>query len=83
MLVRTQVQLTEEQLQALKGLAKERGISIAELIRQSVDQFIQSPQILTKEDRIERAMSVVGKFHSGHHDISENHDRYLDDIYHS
>ena len=83
MLVRTQVQITEEQMRALKNLAKERGTSIAELIRQSVDQFIQSPEILTKENRIQRGMSVAGKFHSGHHDISENHDQYLDDIYRS
>ena len=36
-MIRTQVQLTEEQARALRNLASARQVSVAELIRQSVD----------------------------------------------
>lgn len=36
-MIRTQIQLTEEQARALKALAAARHVSVAELIRQSVD----------------------------------------------
>jgi predicted DNA-binding ribbon-helix-helix protein len=35
-MVRTQVQLSEAQVRALKQIAAERGVSVAELIRQSL-----------------------------------------------
>lgn len=38
-MVRTQVQLTEAQIRALKRLETDRGVSMAELIRQSVFSF--------------------------------------------
>ena len=40
-MIRTQIQLTEEQAQRLKTLAAEQGKSVAELIRQSVDETIK------------------------------------------
>lgn len=39
-MVRTQIQLTEEQSFFLKQIAMEEQVSIAELIRQSVDVLI-------------------------------------------
>jgi hypothetical protein len=41
-MIRTQVQLTEEQVRALRNLASVRQVSVAELIRQSVDTLIRS-----------------------------------------
>jgi hypothetical protein len=80
-MVRTQIQLTEEQAEALKSLAAEQRVSVAELIRQSVDQLIQSTENLSRTERRKRAMSVVGMFHSGQHDISSRHDDYLAESY--
>lgn len=37
--IRTQIQLTEQQAQPLQALAKRRGVSMAELIRQGVDHL--------------------------------------------
>ena len=37
-MVRTQIQLTEEESEALKCEARRTGLSVAELIRQSVDR---------------------------------------------
>ena len=40
-MVRTQIQLTEEQAEGLKRLAAERGVSMAELVRQSVQRLLE------------------------------------------
>lgn len=74
-MIRTQIQLTEEQMRHLKILAAERGISIAELIRQSVDAFATPAG--NAEARRQRAIAVAGRFRSGKRDVSSQHDRYL------
>lgn len=80
-MVRTQIQLTEEQARILKQLANDRGISVAELIRQSINRFIQNtPQPTTEEIR-ERALAIIGAFSSEEADLSVDHDRYLVEIY--
>ena len=71
---RVQVQLTEEQVAALRKLAESTGEGMSATVRGAVDDLI------TKHERDalwERAMSVVGKFHSGLGDLAENHDYYL------
>ncbi|HYA12030.1 MAG TPA: CopG family transcriptional regulator [Thermodesulfovibrionales bacterium] len=76
-MVRTQIQLTEEQAKALKKMALSRHLSIAELIRQAVDSFIKTGAVIDIEERRRRALDVVGRFSSGKHDISKEHDKYL------
>jgi predicted DNA-binding protein len=39
-MIRTQIQLTEEQAARLKAVAARRGISMAEVIRQAVDSAV-------------------------------------------
>ena len=80
-MVRTQIQLTEDQSRALKSLAARQGKSVAELVRQSVDQMIRSEGIIDLEERRRRAIAAAGRFHSGHDDLSTNHDRYLAEDY--
>ncbi len=73
-MIRTQIQLTEEQAQALRRLAAERGVSIAELVRQAVDRVLADrPEAALRA----RLVASLGGFHSGRSDISEEHDRYL------
>jgi hypothetical protein len=76
-MIRTQVQLTEEQARALKSLASARQVSVAELIRQSVDTLIRSSGEIGPEERRRRAIAAAGRFHSGVSDISTKHDEYL------
>ena len=82
-MVRTQIQLTEAQVQALKQLAAQRGASMAELVRQSIDQFIVVSK--TGEDdrkaKRQRAKLLGGLFHSGLSDLGRNHDHYLVEAY--
>jgi len=80
-MIRTQIQLTENQVQALKKIAASRHVSVARLIRQAVDTMIKSSPMVDPEERYKRAMDIVGKFHSGKHDVSEKHDDYLMDAY--
>ena len=80
-MVRTQIQLTESQVHALKKIAASRHVSVARLIRQAIDTMIQSGPLVDREERYKRAMDIVGKFCSGKRDISKEHDDYLVDAY--
>jgi Ribbon-helix-helix protein, copG family len=76
-MIRTQVQLTDRQLKALRHASSATGRSVADLIRQGVDQYLAGQSGLGREERIERAISLAGKFSSGLTDVSANHDRHL------
>jgi hypothetical protein len=79
--VRTQIQLTEEQANALKKLALSRHLSIAELIRQAVDNILKSNTAIDMEERKKRAIEAAGKFSSGKRDIAREHDKYLTEAF--
>jgi len=80
-MVRTQIQLTEEQARALKKMAASRHLSSAELIRRAVDIMIKSGPGADPEDRRKRALDIAGKFSSGKSDVSRKHDKYLADAF--
>ncbi len=90
-MIRTMVQLTEEQLKALKELAKARKTSVAHLVRESVAQYVVAASDETdREEKRRRALEFIHKLQSGElqfHDIegktdvSVNHDEYLAEIY--
>ena len=80
-MVRTQIQLTEDQAKALKKIAQSRHLSVAELIRKAVDTVIKSSSVIDVEERRKRAMDIVGKFGSGKSDVSKKHDLYLTEAY--
>lgn len=80
-MVRTQIQLTEDQAKALKKIAQSRHLSVAELIRKAVDTVIKSSTVMNVEERHKRALEIVGKFGSGKRDVSKKHDLYLTGAY--
>lgn len=75
-MIRTQVQLTDEQSRRLRRLAAERGVSMAALIREGVERLLAADEPARDRDR---ALAVVGRYGSGVPDVSEEHDRYLAD----
>ena len=81
-MVRTQIQLTEEQAKRLREIAMDNRESIASLIRRAIDQFLLSGK-LDKTGLYRQANSVVGKHKSEKDDISVEHDRYLDEDFKS
>jgi Ribbon-helix-helix protein, copG family len=77
-MIRTQIQLTEEQAAKAKRLAAERGVSMAEVIRELIDR---EPDRDDRTERFARALAAVkrGGFRDrgGKTDVSLEHDRYL------
>jgi len=74
---RTQVQLTDKQIESVRTIAAKKEVSMAEIIRMSVDSFIQKEASNIRLQQKKRALSVVGKFSSGLNDLAQNHDKYL------
>ena len=64
-MVRTQIQLTEEQAKALKKMAASRHLSSAELIRRAVDSMIKSGPGAEPEERRQRAIEIAGQIQLG------------------
>jgi uncharacterized protein YgbK (DUF1537 family) len=90
-MIRTMVQLTEEQMKALKELAKARKTSVAKLVRESVAQYVvAAPKQASMEEKRKRALAFIKYIEDhpqefrdieGKTDVSINHDKYLAEIY--
>jgi hypothetical protein len=82
-MIRTQVQLTPEQVKNLKRLSAATGQSIAELVRQGVDQMFAGKGAPSREEQRQRSLQALGRFKSRRIDIGREHDRYLAEIFKS
>lgn len=76
-MIRTQVQLTEEQFAALKAASAAEGVSVAELIRVALDRLMETRGVAGLKERKERAAAVAGRFRSGLANLAERHDEYF------
>ena len=81
--VRTQIQLTEEQARALKARARDEERSMADLVRESVSEYLVRRPARDRRALLARARALTGQFHSGYPDVAENHDRHLDEAFNS
>ena len=80
-MIRTQIQLTEQQMRKLRRVARANGISLAEAIRRLIDRGIEEA-LPDRSILYSRASTVVGAFRDdGASDVSEKHDEYLDGAY--
>lgn len=85
-MVRMMIQLTEEQVKALKEMAKARKTPVAKLVRESVAQYVATSSQLSAEERMKRAnaiRAIAGKYSDieGATDLSVNHDKYLEEAF--
>lgn len=85
-MVRMMVQLTEDQVKALKEMAKSRKIPVAKLVRESVAHYVASSAKISAQERRKRAdaiRSIAGKYRDVQRagDLSTNHDKYLEDAF--
>ncbi len=67
-----QVYLRPEQLDRLRALAEQRGVSVAELVRQGVDLLLAEAP--ADHDPL---LDIVGMVEGGPPDLAEKHDEYL------
>ncbi len=81
-MIRTQIQLTENQYARLKELSTRTHKSLAELIRDAVERLLMTEQP-SRAALYRQAQAVVGKYMAGAEDISVKHDQYLDDVFSS
>ena len=74
-MIRTQISLDERQMEGLRALARQRNVSMAELVREAVDALLAAPS----PDARERARSVVGRYRSGvpGNSFARDHDEAL------
>jgi hypothetical protein len=79
-MVRTQIQLQEDQLRRVRELAHREGISISEVIRRAVERVLEEGERERRWQK-ERALSAVGRFASGLREVSREHDRYLEEAF--
>lgn len=80
-MIRTQIQLTAEQSRRLKRIAQRKGISVAEVIRQSIDIVTVSEGMPDRDEMKARARLLFGKYQDNASDVSERHDRYLSEAF--
>jgi hypothetical protein len=76
-MIRTQVQLTEEQAQVLRQAAAAEHISMAEVIRRAIDEW-RSRRGSAPPAELRRRALAVPSFDMGADDVAERHDRYWD-----
>ena len=76
-MLRTQIQLPEEQVAMLKKMAAADNKSMAEIIRQSVDFYAKHKSLDGNLQRRKQAMAAAGRFRSGIKDLSSSQDDYL------
>jgi hypothetical protein len=74
-----QIQLTEEQAEAVRRLARRRGVSIAAIVREAAQSLIDRGAV--DNERRARAREVVGRYASGRGDVAREHDRELSDLF--
>jgi len=78
-MVRTQIQLSESEAEAVKRLARERSVSMAAVIRDAVDRYVERESGASLSERWRRSVASVGGFHSGVADLSQRHDEEFAD----
>ena len=81
LMIRTQIQFSETQIQALKSRAAREHASVSELVRQAVDAWVAAENLAAPDERRRRAIEASGRFASGLHDVAAHHDKYLADAY--
>ncbi|MBI5970999.1 MAG: CopG family transcriptional regulator [Deltaproteobacteria bacterium] len=80
-MIRTQIQMTEGQVEKLKKMASMEHRSMADLIRQAVDGLVAAKSGINTEERRARAIAAAGRFHSNISDLSASHDAHLAKAY--
>ncbi len=77
---RTQIQITSDQARWLKKRAAEENVSMAEIIRISLDRTIQKEGFASQGELRRRAIKAAGAL-QGPPDLASKHDQHLSEAY--
>ena len=83
-MVRTQIQLTEEQYRQLKRWAEHRHISLSEAVRRCVSERLATEKTApTRVALVREAMTAAGAYRDpeGARDVAREHDAHLAKAY--
>jgi hypothetical protein len=83
-MVRTQIQLPEEQYRLLRRWARRLGISLSEAVRRCVaDRLAAEEATPSRDDLVRSALAVCGKYEDpeGARRVAVDHDRHVADAY--
>lgn len=76
-MVRKQLYLKKEQDALLKYLAKQRGISEAEVVREALERLANESKAPETSKGRDPLLDLIGLIPDGPPDLAENHDKYL------
>jgi hypothetical protein len=76
-MTRIPIRFNEAQVELVRALARQKGVSVAEVIRRAFDIMVRSAAFPDQANQRRRAIAAIGRFASGHPDISDHHNRYL------
>ena len=78
-MVRVHVQFPPEEYDRIREIAARKGVSMAQVVRESVEAYLATPP----RDRWEAIFAVAGKYGGDGppEDVGREHDRYLDEAY--
>ena len=80
-MIRTQIQLTEEQAEALRARAAAEGRSMEEVVHEGIDLLLRCSKTMDRQAIKNRSLKAIGRFRSGVSDLSSEHDRYLGEAF--
>jgi hypothetical protein len=80
-MIRTQLQLSEEQARALRELAAREDRSMADLVREALDLLLSRRRraFAPRAELVARALAVAGRYRSGASDLARRHDQAFAD----
>jgi hypothetical protein len=73
-MIRTVIQLTEEQATRLRSLAERQGISVAALVREGIEAVLAQDE---RAAQTQRFVAAAGILSGGPTDLAYRHDDYL------
>jgi Arc/MetJ-type ribon-helix-helix transcriptional regulator len=76
-MIRTQIQLTDEQARALRKIAAAEGRSMADVVRDGLSLLLRGRATADREAVKRRSLAALGRFRSGAPDLASEHDRHL------
>lgn len=83
-MVRTQIQLSEDQYRRLRKWARRIGVSLSEAVRRCVaDHLAVEETAPSREERVRSALTICGKYAEPRSPsrVAADHDRHLAEAY--